>query len=274
MSYIRGKQKTALLIVFALIFGLFCNRSVLAEGNRKGSRSAELLRSWYTEYQAEGNRTEVDPTGSAGVYGACASYKEGTPIWVVAGVYNRRLSVRRVSIGYRAYKIFNGNRANGFVTVGHGVREARDNYVYRTSGGTGTIGRIEICRFNDSVDASFIAMVNQNSMTQETPNGIKISSSVYTVKKGNRVSMYGGVSGYKKNVEVCGVGIESAYDGITMKNTIVTELMSVKGDSGSPVFYFDGGTARLVGIVVADDSESTAVEPESKIRSAIGAVPY
>ncbi|MBO4695855.1 MAG: hypothetical protein J5643_01085 [Lachnospiraceae bacterium] len=273
MFSLWGKQKAALLIVFSMIAGLLCHYSSLTDRDAKGSRSVDLLRNWYKVYQTEGNPIAADAAGPGGEYSGCDSLNPGSQIWVIKGVKNRRMVACRVSIGYRAYKVFNGVRANGFVTVGHGVREARDSYVYRTSGGSGIIGRIEVCKYSNQADASFISLLNQNTVTQKTPNGISISSNVYKVKNHDRVCMYGGVSGYIPNVEVCGFE-DAEYDGITLKDTIVTELMSVKGDSGSPVFYKSGSTYRLVGIVVADNDISTAIEPESRIRSAIGAIPY
>lgn len=261
------------MLAFTLVLGLFGTMSVL---KAERADSLDLLKEWYSEYSVTGNTGEDVNPDVDGIVRQQRTYYLGSTVWVVLGVKNRRLQCSRVSIGYRAYKVFHGNRANGFVTVAHDVKDSSDNYLYRTSGRTDQVGRIEAWKYDSSADVSFISVNSQkNTVSTKTVDGVTISPTIKTIKAGDKVSTCGGVSGTVKNKIVYDASRSATVSGLYMTDLIRTACMSKGGDSGAPVYYYNGSKYLLVGIIVGGDlRDYTYVEKAANLKSKFGVTPY
>lgn len=270
------KRVTSLILTFSLVLGLLGTLTALKAGGKNSADSLNVLQKWYSEYSQTGNTGDDINPDADGIVRQQRTYYLGNTVWVVQGVKNKRLVCARVSIGYRAYKVFHGNRANGFVTVAHAVKDSSDNYLYRTSGRTDQVGRIEAWRYDSYADVSFISVNSQkNTISTKTAGGVTISPTIKTVKAGDKVSTCGGVSGTVNNKIVYDASKSATVDGLYMTDLIRTACMSKAGDSGAPVYYKNGSKYLLVGIIVGGDlRDYTFVEKAANLKSRFGVTPY
>ena len=293
MSKKRFARKLGVVVAFSLLLGMGNVPNVSSAKAMESDQSFEMLQDWYNDYKVNGNEAV---TGNEAVVGDEAGdqtitnhayYYLGRSIYYVTKRTKTKVKVESVSIGYRAKRqISDGSYIYGFVTCGHGIRNSVDSRVYgseyNAEKNRGVIGWRYISRYDGKVDASFVNMKSGHTIKTQTKGNVTITSSLKTVKAGEKVCMCGGVSGTVKNVEVVvadkdGVPVNDFGRGITyFDNLIETRSMGQAGDSGSIVYYAQTGKPRIVGIYVAGDDYGYFgfVVPVQAINKELKVKPY
>ena len=204
----------------------------------------------------------------------------GSAFWVAVSRNGSKLITESCSIGYRAYKNYYSNRANGFVTCGHALNRSIDHNVYGSAGGSGRFGRIEENVLNSSCDASFVSVLSNVSTISNKTHGrggskVTITPSVVSVSKGNTVYMCGATSGVLSG-EVVSINDSEIFDNdnYASKGLIRAAFFCAGGDSGAPVYMYSGGKYKIVGIIKGVGSRGSYIVKAGTINSKLGTTPY
>ena len=260
----RGKASLA-----AFMVTLFCvGASAVALPVGKKDSSADLLQKWYKEYKITGNTDSVAVTDVGDEFVEQASANLGGLLYSSLGYKNTSTGYRAVyntgGIGYRAYKNFGGNRVNGFVTALHVFDGAINSnaYLYR-NGQYVKFGRVDAK--SSAIDTAFVSVASGNSLNTRTPSGKSITAKVATIKRDQKVTMHGALSGEKSSE----VYLPNEGGCVWTKS-----IISVRGDSGSVVYTNVNGQNQIVGIVKGISSSSTVITKAATINSKLGVTPY
>lgn len=186
-------------------------------------------------------------------------YKPGQPIRVITGREGTTVYYTSLSIGYRAYRTIDSGTEYGFATCGHGIMNSIDGNVYEGNSWT-VIGTISTSMNEGSVDASFVKLSSDNSITMTTmysddkgttTGGDAIATYVYmtSVAKGSTVYKVGATT-YKTSAEVTNTNYDFVLDdGRTFNNMTKTESFCDQGDSGGLVYMYYNEGYKPAGLV-------------------------
>lgn len=272
------KRIIALSMVFVMALGLIGIQSSGAQKEKKTGLAK--LYEWYANGQETEDGIGKDVDGIERTHG---TRYLGSCFWVAIGRSGSKLNTVSVSVGYRAYRVFNGVRANGFVTCGHGLKNSIDNSVYGSAGGSGRFGRIELSYFDSSCDGSFVSVLSSTTISDKTHgrggSKVSISPTVVTVKKGDTVTQCGATSGVRSGEVAWTNDYTYLYDSTSGKNqyyskVICTTKMSDAGDSGAPVYMYSGGKYKLVGIIVGGGEYASYILDAKTINNKLKTTPY
>ena len=273
MSKKVWKRIVAVLLVFALIWGGFGLSSYKPQ--KQKIAGIDLLCDWYDEYKINGSEESEIKDVDGIVREQATTYYLGSGVMYATKRSGGKLGgFYAVSIGYRAKRKSDGKK--GFVTCAHGVKDSIDKYIYTTSGTK--IGKIEKSVLNSTCDASFVSVLSGATISNKT-NGksayVTVTSSVVTVKKGDKIAMCGMSSGLVGGKKVLDTSARGYVGGVYTTGMIKTEPMSKNGDSGAPVFKVVNGTVKLVGIIKGGDGVNMSyVIKAGTINSKLGITPY
>ena len=258
------KHTLAVMLSLTVIAGSFLTGDAQAT-KAKDVSSLDQMQSWYQEYKQNGNTGAFEATKYAeGITEEASNLYSGGRIYSASYYENGGAYMGTGSIGYRAYKIYNGNRANGFVTAQHIFQKTsrKDVYVQLSDGSCGRIGRIE--EESSALDAVFISLTSKYAMSANNKAGKKLSPEIATVKTGDKVSLYGAQSGAISNIKV--KKASSDYS----QSYIETEHKTQHGDSGSAVYIYKNGKNMIVGIQKGSVNGNGLVVKASAINSTLG----
>ena len=260
------KNTLAVMLSLTVIAGSFLTGDAQA-AKAKGASSFGQMQSWYQEYKQNGNTGAYETAMSdEGIIEQATNLYSGG--WIYSATYRSNGGTYRNggSMGYRAYKVYNGNRANGFVTSKHTFNKTslKDVYVKLPSGSYDRIGRIE--EQSSALDAVFISLTSKYAMSVNNKAGKKLSPEIATVKVGDKVSMCGAKSGTVSNKKV------KKLSSTVSQSSIETELMSTNGDSGAAVYITKNGKNMIVGIIRGENTGNGngIVVKASAINSTLG----
>ncbi|MCR5459192.1 MAG: hypothetical protein K6F51_04785 [Acetatifactor sp.] len=236
------KHTLAVMLSLTVITGSFLTGDAQA-AKAKDASSLDQMQSWYQEYKQNGNAGAFEATKYAeGITEEASNLYSGG--WIYSAEFRSGGGTYRGcgSMGYRAYKVYNGNRANGFVTSKHIFKNTslKDVYVTLSDGSYDRIGRIE--EQSSALDAVFISLTSKYAMSVKNRAGKKLSPEIATVKVGDKVSLCGAKSGTISNIEV--KQTSSDYS----QSSIETQYKTQDGDSGSAVYIYKNGKNMIVGI--------------------------
>lgn len=186
-------------------------------------------------------------------------YKPGQLISVITGREGTTIYYANLSIGYRAYRTIDSGTEYGFATCGHGIMDSIDGNVYEGSNWT-VIGTISDWMYEGSVDAAFVKLSSDNSITMTTmysddkgttTGGDTIATYVYmtSVAKGSTVYKVGATT-FKTSAEVTNTNYDFVLeDGTTFPNMTKTDSFCDHGDSGGLVYMYYNEGYKPAGLV-------------------------
>ncbi len=263
-------------VALALVLMLTVALSGFAPGafGAKKEKGIEKLLKWYEVYQVNGS-DESFSKDADGIVREEATHYLGSKVSVITKRSGSTITYSSVSIGYRAYKVYHGNRANGFVSCGHGIKNTIDNSVYKNAKSSDRIGRVEEWVYNSTCDASFVSVSSGSvSNTTYVKGGVTLTAEVVSASKGDKVSMCGAKSGLVSDKKVTNTNKTVTISGIKCTGMIEVEKMSQSGDSGAPVYKNVGGKYKIVGIIRGSGSSYSYVTKASVINSTLGTKAY
>lgn len=188
-----------------------------------------------------------------------ATYYPGRAIYVITSVDGINTSIKRVSIGYRAYwKAASGNKY-GFTTCGHAIKDSVNNKVYSDSSCQNIIGTVRKWQYKDSVDAAFIELTSGNSIGMTTyysdsdgntsgGDAIKPNSIIKSLTKGAKVYKVGATT-KKTSATVTNINYDFTVNGVTFTNLTKTGEFCSGGDSGGLVYHYANGAYWPAGLI-------------------------
>lgn len=268
------KVKRGVVLALVLMLTVALSGFTPAGFGAKKEKGLEKLLKWYDAYQVNGS-DESFSKDEDGIVREYATHKLGSSVSIIVGRSGASMTWSSVSIGYRAYKVYYGNRANGFVSCGHGMKDSVDNSVYKSAFSSNRIGRVEETVYNSTCDASFVSVSSGSvSNTTNVNGGVTLTPEVVSVSNGDKVSMCGAKSGLVSNKKVINNNKTITISGIKCTGMIQVEKMSVDGDSGAPVYKNVGGKYKIVGIIRGGGSSYSYVTKASVINSTLGTKAY
>lgn len=264
----------SLLAVFGRAYSDFANKG------QTSRKCVMLLKSWYEDYKSGEFEENLDDSGSGAQLQASLL---GSKIFFVTSRNGSKVTTSWCSIGYRATKVINGYRTYGFVTCAHGIyqvfKDPKKGYrtFYTDGNAKNKLGTLEVCKFNSTMDASYVSVASSSTISSKTRGNASISAQTCTVSSGQTVTKCGAATGTTSGKVY---GTDSYYwdfeYGVDTDGLIETEYISQLGDSGSVVYRNVGGVNKVVGIIKAGNSFAgvSYVVKASKINSALGVSMY
>lgn len=177
----------------------------------------------------------------------------------------------------------------GVVTAGHCVTGSLSylgTKVYYNSSYVGNVGSSSTYKFSGSTDAAFIKLRDPLIGTTWLPTKEFMNGDFYNsasavssyIVEGTEVFMYGKESGMVSGV-ITSVNATVQVGTVTLYNTVITDIVGIKGDSGAALTYWvyvSGGTAKhtVLGVLSSGNSSSTVYTTVNYIFSDLNIYNY
>ncbi len=162
------------------------------------------------------------------------------------------------SMGFRAYYESGNGNVKGFVTAGHNTSVGAKVYVYTSNGNRVQVGVVKYRKFSGKTDACFVALTGDNTASRKVyynsdsntdkAVGVNLCKDCLVIPEVGDIVYKAGATTYLTSGKILSVNYSVNYDGVVIKDLILTSCTAGKGDSGGVLYEKYAGAYEQLGV--------------------------